>query len=438
MTFSLENSSRIATDPQTVSYPSRRTPHPRIPAPPPITRATKFREFRELRLRRPTRVAAPGRARHPVDMGNVVVPRLAAGVLVLAGAGCGADAASPSGAAGRWERLPPPGISGRVDATVAAVGNTIIVAGGWDFLCPPEADCALPTTPPFADGAALNLATGRWRRIADAPVGFRAAVTAVLGADVYALSQCDQGPTCPAGRVLLRYRSEANEWDLLPAPDDLGSQGLVAVGDGVVAYSQSDERGSQPDYRFLAAEGRWVPLPDDPLPPVYDRFALEYGGRLMLFGTPLGGDEPSTKLAAAYDPGTNAWAELAASGTVGFQVWRAGPSLYLNPHFRTAGGGIYDPELNRWRPLPNPPHHDLAGVIADHEATYAQASGWVLDTRSENWLEIEPRPAPVEVFDMVTAAAPGQRMVVFGGQTWWSGEGQLVDDTWLWTPPAMP
>ena len=54
-----------------------------------------------------------------------------------------------------------------------------------------------------------------------------------------------------------------------------------------------------------------------------------------------------TKLAAAYDPEANAWSELSASGTLGIQVWRGGSSLYLNPHFRNAGGGIYGTDVNR-------------------------------------------------------------------------------------------
>jgi hypothetical protein len=211
---------------------------------------------------------------------------------------------------------------------------------------------------------------------------------------------------------------------------------LVAVADGVVAYGRSDESISRPDYRFVASEGRWVALPDDPLPPVYDRFVVEHGGRLLLFGTPLQGDGARTKLAAAYDPQSNAWQTLVDSGTVGFQVWRAGPLLYLNPHFRNAGGGIYDPGTNRWSPLPDPPYHDLAGIIGDGEATYEHASGWVLDTRTGSWLEIEPRPDSSEVYDEVSVAAPHPDLVVFGGQSWVNGEGRLLNDTWLWRPPV--
>jgi hypothetical protein len=333
-----------------------------------------------------------------------------------------------------WTKLPDPPLSGRSNALVVTVGDTIVVSGGWEWLCPPGADCVGPRTPPYADGAAYDLNTGSWRTIADAPAGFVRGASAVIGHDVYALAQCGSG-TCPAGRALLRYRSDADAWDMLPAPDQMGDYSLVAVRDGVVAYRRSDEGGSTPDYRFIPDQDRWEALPDDPLPPVYDRFVVAYDERLMVFGTPIARDAAKTKLAAVYDPQSDAWQELAESETQGYQVWRAGPLLYLNPHFGRGGGGIYDPTANAWRPLPDPPHHDLAGIITEDGSAYEYSSGWVRDTRAGRWLEIEPRPDAEEVYDEVVAEAPNRGMVVFGGQSWAGGRGELVAHTWLWSPP---
>lgn len=338
--------------------------------------------------------------------------------------------------AGAWEALPAPPLSGRVGSAVAAVDGTLIVAGGWDFLCPPGASCVLSNSPPHADGAAYDLSTGQWSEISDAPVAFRTSPAAVSGNHVYVLSQCEPGPTCPAGHALLRYRSDTDEWDMLPAPDADGDHLLVAVTDGIVAYSTSDERGARPDYRFMTGDDAWTVLPDDPLAPMYDRFVVEYEGRLMLFGSPIDRGEMRTKLVAAFDPATETWEELAASGTQGYQVWLAGSLFYLNPHFGNAGGGVYDPGMDEWSPLPDPPHHDLAGIIGEDGAAYEYASGWVLDTRSGDWLEIQPRPDSLEVYDEVIAAGPTHTLVVFGGQTFSSGAGELLNDTWLWTPPA--
>jgi hypothetical protein len=384
-------------------------------------------------------------------MCNTTRLRVVACTLALIQSSCGGDARENATSSEpepprtetppAWERLPAPPLSGRVSALVVAVGDEILVAGGSSWSCPPGADCVAPSTPAHADGAAYDVSSGRWRAIAAAPWGIQATVNAVVGSDVYVLSQCSPGPTCPAGGALLRYRSDADTWDVLPGFDPTGTRnyGLVAVADGVVAYSQSDEYGVKPDYRFLAGEGRWVALPADPLPPAYDRTVVEYDDRFLLFGTALTDGETNTKLVAAYDPASDGWQQLAESGTLGFQVWRAGSLFYLNPHFRNAGGGIYDPDANQWRALPDAPYHDMAGIIADAEASYADGytSGWVLDTRSDAWLEIEPRPDSSEVYDEVTAMAPGKSLVVFGGQTWASGEGRLLNDTWLWRPPVV-
>ena len=115
----------------------------------------------------------------------------------------------------------------------------------------------------------------------------------------------------------------------------------------------------------------------------------------------------------------------------------SGSLLYLNPHFMSAAGGIYSPDTNRWRPLPDPPYHDMAGVIGHDDAIYEYAAGWVLDTRTGNWLEIEPRPDTTEFYYETTATAPNRALVVFGGEKWANGEGQLVNDTWIWTPPVL-
>src|SRR5688572_4346126 len=247
-------------------------------------------------------VAAAPRARHTRSMSTpMTFARAVACLPLLALAGCGGATSAPTAvtsSSAEWEQLPEPPISGRVDALVASVGDSIVVAGGWNWLCPPGADCSQPETPPYADGAAYDLNAGRWRRIADAPVGLRALVSAVHERDIYALSQCEQHSTCPAGQTLLRYRSDDDAWEQLPAPPEpgLSGRGLVSVADGLVAFTLSDEVGTSPDYRFVVTEQRWVELPDDPLPPVYDRFVVEYAGRLLAFGTPLGDRDTRTKL----------------------------------------------------------------------------------------------------------------------------------------------
>ena len=105
-------------------------------------------------------------------------------VVVLAGCGTAGSpevaSSSPSdtapspvapmnSAGGQWLELVDPPLSGRMGAVVTAVGDRLLVAGGWDFTCPPAADCGLPESPPLADGAMFEPDSGAWTAIADAP-----------------------------------------------------------------------------------------------------------------------------------------------------------------------------------------------------------------------------------------------------------------------------
>lgn len=344
----------------------------------------------------------------------------------------------PEVAESGWSRLPDPPLVGRTSAVVADVGGRLFVAGGWNFLCPPGADCAAPSDEPFADGAMYDVDAGTWTETANAPVGFWAFASAVVGPDVYALSQCDEAPNCPAGRSILRYRSDDDAWDVLPAPDRDGSYDLVAFGSSLVAYSQTDEIGPHADY-LLGPGDEWSPLPDDQLPLVFDRQAVADDGSLYLFGSPIDSEDPS-KLGAVFDPDTQTWTPL-PSGGGGYQVWAIGRRFYLNPHFGDSyRGGIFDPDTGSWADLPDPPRaeswrSDMAGVLSNDAARYEYGQGWALDARTRMWVEIPRRPDSEEVSDE-TVASIGNRLVVAGGQAWSGGDGELLNHVWMWTPPS--
>lgn len=349
------------------------------------------------------------------------------------------ERAQPSG---EWSRLPDPPLSGRTGAVVVAVDDRLVVAGGWNFLCPATADCALPASAPHVDGAAYDFATGEWAPIADAPIGFRIASSAVIGDDLYILSRCELSPSCPAAETMLRYRADTDMWKTFPAPTRRGLHRLAVVAGQVIAFSESDERAEVPDLRFDPDNAQWEALPDDPLPALYDRSAVGLNGRLQVFGSIVGASSTRTKLGAEYDFQTEEWTELAPSQTQGLQVWRGGSSLYLNPHFGKARGGVYDRATNSWSPLPEPPESsswrgDMAGLISAESATYESPEGWVLDSRTSAWIEVGPRPEAATVFD-VQVGSVGLRLAVFGGQIWNGDAGQLVNHTWMWTPTQVP
>ena len=351
-------------------------------------------------------------------------------------AGTTATLASPSDQPG-WSQLPAAPLSGRTGASAAAVGDRLFVFGGSSLLCPPGADCALPFEPPFTDGAILDLATGSWTPMADLPSSLMLTATVVVGDDIYALGQCGGPQDCPGARRFFRYSTTEDTWQELPLLAAAGSFRLIGLGDDVVAYATTDELGPIADQLYDVAAGAWHALPDDPLPPVYDRFAVAFDGQLLLFGSPLGGG--STKVLAAFDPTAQGWEPLPESGTQGFQAWRSGSEIVLNPHFGpSAEGGLYDPVEKQWSNLPEEPasetwNRDMAGVIGSDEATFEYADGWVLDSTTNTWIEIPPRPGSTTTSDS-TIAAVGTGLVVFGGQRWTGSNGELLNEIWRWNP----
>ncbi len=370
--------------------------------------------------------------------------------MVLLGTGCGqatgesGESVEPGGqtveqAGSGWERLPDPPLSGRVGSVMAAADGQVLVVGGWEWLCPPNADCSYPDTPLLRDGALLDVEAGRWRQIDDAPFGIRYGDAAAIGGDVFVLTGCRGSESCDGPLELLRYDPATDRWSELgrvPAPAP-SYAALVPVGDRLLVLADSDESGERRDHLYDPATGRWQTLPDDPLPRVYDRWAVDAGDRLLVFGSAMS-DEPENKLGAAYDLASGTWTQLPEAPGAGYQVWRSGDEAWLNPHFGTDGGVVLDLRTDEWRPFPAPPEDlgedealDLAGLIAWGQASYEYSSGLVRDTQHDRWIRIPKRTgAPYD--ERLTAL--GDALVVFGGQRWQDSDGELLAETWIWRP----
>ncbi len=339
-----------------------------------------------------------------------------------------------------WERLPQGPLSGRTDASVSAVGDRLLVVGGWKFLCPPNADCSTPEEPPLSDGAIVDVATGEWEKVADAPFGFHGGQSAVLGTDVYVATSCREDPSCYGRTELLRYDTVADRWDELgPLPRGMRYADLVAVRGGLLAAPTSDEYGETADHLYDVRTGLWEALPDDPLSAAYDRHVVVDGARVLVFGSTIDdAGEQDVKTGAALDLESRTWSRLPDAPGSGYQVWRMGDEAWLNPHYSDAGGGVLDLRTDTWRAFPDDPagsgwDRDLAGVVGTGEAVYEYDAGWVRDTRTDEWRHVAPRPGAG--YDG-SLTAVGDALVVFGGQRWEGNDGELLSETWVWRPPA--
>jgi hypothetical protein len=376
-----------------------------------------------------------------------VIPRaLVLVVVVSVLAGCGAAGHEASG--GSWERLPAAPLSPREPGVALAIGGEALFIGGDDDPCPPSADCAA-RTPGLRDGAAFDPASRHWKRIADAPVAFTFADSAVVGDSAYLMTD----------GVFLRYQRAADRWTRLPAPRDAYRRELVAAGPRIVAYAQAGEGHPAPDLVFDPKRGRWAKLPGDPLPPSYARTMAWNGRELVLFTSESppppespGSRKPSLVLAAAFDPDRATWRRLADSEILGGGArWFADHGRLILPALGSAdggevnnwgrsypNGGILDVAANRWLPLPNAPEGEDefgAGVVAGGRGDFTAIRGWVLDAAAEKWLRVPQLDSPdAAVSRGVTAV--GRDMVVFGGVRFGdAARGELLDEAWMWSVP---
>lgn len=385
--------------------------------------------------------------------------RVPAAVVVvgLISSSCGSDDVSTVGAGGEsssglhevaWEPVAASPLTARNEVTVVWTGHEVLVVGGTDFVCGEAASCGAPDTPKFRDGAAYDPVADSWRRIAEAPVGFTWAATAVLEGAVYFSATIDWTDE----QVLLSYSLVEDSWSVLdPLPGYGGWWDLVATDTALIAYLTSDEVESFADRVFDPATGVWSELPDDPLGPAFDRTMIWTGSHLYLFDHELvdqpGSESPSITRAARFDPRSGAWERLADSEILGTGPWLVEGDQVINPVLGCADGGevnnygrclpyggVFDSTAGTWSELPDAPGRgdkDVfsgAGAVGSDSAVIFGVGQPAFDAVTGQWFDMpDVGPGPGRVVWSVGADA-----FVFGGTRSGSGGTELVDDAWIW------
>ena len=388
---------------------------------------------------------------------------VAVALVAAAATSCSSDRVDVDPPSGRqdvaqtWRRLPDAPLTPRDHAVVVGVGERMLVVGGWEFLCPPMADCTTPEAPLLDDGAVYDRTADSWIAIEPPPFGLRRQeyATAALDGSAYLLTGCADGPMCDAQPRLLSYDLTGDHWtDHGPVPGPRHYRHLTTIGRTLLVYSGSDERGEVADLVFNPERSRWTELPDDPLPRTFDRFIVPVGGQLVLTGSShaaLKAGEDSAKRVARLNLTSSEWAALPDAPGQGYQLLPTDRGPLLNGHFIDSPGWILDPDTWTWTELPQHAgeHQDLSGVLDRARATYDIPNSvgqmastmrlFVYDSVTET---LVPIPAPrgrEDVYDD-SSTALGRDLFVFGGQRWTddslTGDGELVGDAWLWTAPV--
>lgn len=242
--------------------------------------------------------------------------------------------AAPSAAGLTFTDLPGSPLAVRADAALVWTGNELVVWGG-NF---EAANMGLPGgNRSYADGAAYDPSTRRWRMMSQGPLPVSdAQATAVM---------VDAGVIITRGTATALWDPREDTWrELARAPRPVHD--LASTGHGVLSYSANAS--------LDVATGGWTDLPEPPLQ-LERPVAVWAGAELVVIGGP--GTPFTTAAVIAYAPATGAWrtgspapedlpaAALAAD-------WDGERVIVVNYDMRAA---TYDPVLDAWSDLPSVP-----------------------------------------------------------------------------------
>jgi hypothetical protein len=369
--------------------------------------------------------------------------------VALAAAGCTVAAPDPAfeqtvRLSGEWSRVPGGPLSPRHDALAVWLDDRFLVVGGWSTRpCPPNADCAAPEEPANSDGAMFDPATEEWTPIAEAPVPVSGHNAVVMDGRLYVSTGDEWRTDSPVG--VWRYSPQPDTWRRMPAPPPYAR--LVAACHRLFAFSTTDELERSRDFLLDEEAGIWLPLPDDPLGPSFDREAVWADGAMLLTAKDLvaspGSEEPSLVRLARLDADTLEWTELPDSDIIGWSPTMVG-GLVVFPHTGTADGGevdnwgrdvafggILNPGTGEWQPLPDPPPGGgLIGALLV-SAGRTVVGGHLLDPATGDWTLVPDLPPPDRTSPAV--AAGDSAILVWGGAT---ATDNLGDGYLLTLPPA--
>ena len=382
-------------------------------------------------------------------------------LLAVTGTGCSTTADAEQASGSGWTRLPDTPLGPRDDAVLVGLGDRVLVVGGWEFSCPPNADCSAPDEPLFDDGAVYDATTGSWSAVAPPPFGLRRAdgATAALDGTAYLVTGCADGPACEAPPRLLSYRPDDDRWTdhgPVPGPHPVPypvPRRVTALADNLLVRPTDDTRGEFPDLLFDPAGSTWTEVPDDPLPLTYGRVVVPVDGQLVLTGLPSAVLPPGTgpadlatrfdrTLAARFDLARDEWTVLPDAPGKGDQLLPTDRGLLLNGLDSGASGWMLDTGTWTWSALPahDQQYDDIHGVLGRDRAVYdvhtvsTMPQPVVYDSVRGGYVTIPPPPGRGDVYGD-SSTALGRDLFVIGGRR--SGSGAPADggEAWVWRAP---
>ena len=321
---------------------------------------------------------------------------------------------------GAWRQLsPPPDVAAHFNL-LAWTGTEVLVIGGSDG----EYSRLGGDPPPefVTSGAAYDVATGTWRRVADAPVPLGTGSSSAIASGDRLLVVDGDGDWW-------QYDASADAWTGLTPPPDAGPQPFLAQQDGRV-YTLSAEYGHQARVAVLdVASGTWSALFARPRPRGLQAQQLEAtadGVAVLGIRSPAASytDPPAADL---FD-GTSWRRTVGPPITVGSQWHWTGERLVmplpdLDHILGNRLGLALDVATGRWSRIPEGPFYEDGGwgvVAADGPRVWG--NGYVYDDATGTWTVVRHPSSdmgPLEGQEIVAGVVADDRLVVVGEGTAW-------------------
>jgi hypothetical protein len=283
----------------------------------------------------------------------------------------------------RWHRIPASPLSGRFYSSAVWTGREMIVWGG----SAPGAGGAL-----FADGAAYNPKSNRWRVLPAAPLDPRVRAVAVWsGSEVIVWGGSTGSDLPPQNASLLSgaaYAPKTRSWrPIAVAPFDRADQPTYGAwtGSEMIIWAIGSPTRTRGSAAYQPRTDTWRTLPPSPVtqlgggePPVWT------GTQLIVPGAQLKRAVPGDTWGAAYDARSDTWHPIAA----------APPAMSCNPNSAWTGHVVL-----------------VYCGAATRAASPVPARVAAYDPKADEWQTLDPPPAPIET---PASAWTGRELIIWG------------------------
>ena len=259
---------------------------------------------------------------------------------VVAGPATGVDRLAGLQQPGMWSPLPPAPIAGRSDGAGVWTGSEFVIWGGTTGAQQTEQD--------IADGAAYNPVTAKWRMLASSPLSPRAnPATVWTGSELVIWGGGANGTPLNDGAA---YDPIKDAWRAIASSPIPGGIRPATVWTGTEMIVLGGLNGGSNAAAYNPATNEWRAITGAPggIAPPYPQAV--WTGQLAAFVVTIDAAAGSEDI-ATYDPSTDRWTVLPASGVQQARLFWTGNQLLAIDPTHDARSKVFDTAQQAWHPI---------------------------------------------------------------------------------------